>query len=442
MRLLLLVCIAWMVAACGGGGGGDAAPAEPVPDPPQDLVCSVSSQRSSLRSYMEQSYYFAPAAGNSQAATIDAYFQSLLARPQDRYSYSEPAAGTLLGVQGQRIGFGYTVAWADDARTVMKVRNVEPGSPVERAGLRRGDVVLAVDGRSPAQIAAGDPPPVTQAGVAREFQTRDGMGQTRSFTVSSALFTQTAVPATGTFTVQRQSQPVVVGYLVLQQFATFGYLEIGAAFRSLAAQGVQELVVDLRYNGGGSVNLSRDVASLVAGSRAAGQVYANLRYNERNAASNLSLPFLTRAETLPAAPLQGLSRVVVIASAATASASEAFINGLKPVMPVVLVGDTTFGKPYGFVAREACGTTFNAVNFELTNAQGAGGYTAGFAPDCSVADDLERQLGDPQEGRLHAALYFLANGRCEAAQPQRSALASRAMPRAFGEVLPPGMTLD
>mgnify|MGYP002151228347 FL=1 len=111
-------------------------------------------------------------------------------------------------------------------------------------------------------------------------------------------------------------------------------------------------------------------------------------------------------------------------------------------MPVVLVGDTTFGKPYGFIAREACGTTFNAVNFELTNGQGAGGYTAGFAPDCSVPDDLDRPLGDPQEGRLRAALYYLANGRCEAAAPQHEALGARPAARAFGEVPPTGMTRD
>lgn len=440
-RLLVAACTAWLLVAC-GGGGGEAAPGDPLPDPPQDAACSASGQRSSLRAYMEQNYYFTLAAGETQAASIDTYFQSLLARPQDRYSYSEPTAGTLLAVRGQRMGYGYTVVWADAAQTVMKVRNVEPGSPVARAGLRRGDVVLAIDGRSPAQIAAGDPPPATQAGVAREFRIRDGAGQTRNFTVSSELFTQTAVPATGTFTVQRQGQSVLAGYVALQQFATFGYLEIGAAFRSLAAQGVQELVVDLRYNGGGSVNLSRDVASLVAGSRGAGQVYANLRYNERNAASNLSLPYLTRAETLPAAPLQGLSRVVVITSAATASASEAFINGLKPLMSVVLVGEASFGKPYGFIAREACGTTFNAVNFELTNAQGVGGYTTGFTPDCAVPDDLDRQLGDPQEGRLRAALYYLANGRCEAAAPQRQGLGKTGTSRAFGEVPPLGMTLD
>lgn len=439
-RLLLAVCAALLLVAC--GGGGEAAPADPVPDPPQDAACSASGQRSSLRSYMEQNYLFALAAGDAQGATIDTYFRSLLARPQDRYSYSETSTGTLLAVRGQRMGYGYTVVWADAAQTVIKVRNVEPGSPVARAGLRRGDVVLAIDGRSPAQIAAGDPPPATQAGVAREFRIRDTAGQTRSFTVSSELFTQTAVPATGTFTVQRQGQPVLAGYVTLQQFATFGYLEIGAAFRSLAARGVQELVIDLRYNGGGSVNLSRDLASMVAGSRAAGQIYANLRYNDRSAANNLSLPFLTRADTLPAAPLQGLSRVVVITSAATASASEAFINGLKPLMPVVLVGDTSFGKPYGFVPREACGTTFNAVNFELTNAQGVGGYTTGFAPDCVVPDDLDRQLGDPQEGRLSAALYYLANGRCETAAPQRLELGRAVTQRAFGEVPPLGMTLD
>ena len=83
------------------------------------------------------------------------------------------------------------------------------------------------------------------------------------------------------------------------------------------------------------------------------------------------------------------------------------------------------------------GTTYNAVNFEVFNAQGVGGYTAGFAPTCPVADDLEHQLGDPNEGRLKAALSYIATGACPAS-PQAAQLTGVA-PRLLGDVIPPRM---
>ncbi len=133
----------------------------------------------------------------------------------------------------------------------------------------------------------------------------------------------------------------------------------------------------------------------------------------------------------------------MITSGATASASELLINGLRPFMQVVLVGETTYGKPFGAAPRSACGTTYSAVQFETVNGEGAGGYTAGFQPDCLVPDDLDRQLGDPQEARTRAALEYIANGRCTAQSPLSAALARPSTDgRAFGETVPALMFAD
>ena len=432
----------------GCGGGGDAAPsAGAPPDEGTQDACTVPRQRDALRSYMQDQYYFSTQAGDDSAASMDAYFQSLLMRPADRYSFSEPLTPQgLLGVLGRRIGYGYTLVWADSSQTVLKVRNVEPGSPAALAGLRRGDTVLAIDGESPARVAAGALPAVSTVGVAREFRTRDVTGREQVLTVASQEFALSTVPATRTFQASRStpsgSQTVTVGYLAYQQFATYGYIELGDAVRAMSAAGVKELVLDLRYNNGGSVNLARDLASMVGGVHTRGQVFAELRYNSRHPEQNLPLRFLHQAETLPAAPIAGLSRVVVIASGNTASAAELLINGLKPFLPVVLVGETTFGKPYGFIARESCGITYNAVNFEAFNAEGVGGFTSGFAATCPAADDLDRQLGDPLEGRTRTALHYIATGSCPAALPQAALLRKAAAPAVFGETLPGGMVRD
>jgi len=104
---------------------------------------------------------------------------------------------------------------------------------------------------------------------------------------------------------------------------------------------------------------------------------------------------------------------------------------------VVLVGAPTYGKPYGFVPRNYCGTTYNAVHFETLNAEGVGGYTSGFEPHCAAADDLDRELGDSNEARLKTALFYAKHDRCPAPPPM--ALAWRKQVRdgeAFGEVNP------
>ena len=437
LPLVLLV----LLAGCGGGGEA-AAPQEPPPsDPPQDAVCAPAKQRESLLAYMQDHYFFTARAGDPGASTQDAYFRSLLA-PADRWSYAESTVEhDLLLILGRRIGYGYTLAWADAAQTALKVRNVEPRSPLARAGVVRGDTIVSIDGNPPARVAAGFPGTVSAAGIPREFRLRSLAGVERTVTVVSEQFELSAVPATATFNVTRGEETIKAGYVAYQQFATYGFIDIGDAIRSLSAAGVKELVLDLRYNGGGSVNVSRDLASMVGGDLTKGQIYSHLRYNSRHRDSDLTLRFATIPGALPAPPLQGLQRVVVIASASTASASELVINGLKPFMPVVLIGETTFGKPYGFTPRDSCGTTYNAVNFETFNANSVGGFTSGFAPDCAVADDLDRQLGDPQERRIRAALYYIANGRCEAAAPQGLGAQAARQP-AIGETVPSRMVLD
>ncbi|MEP6790872.1 MAG: S41 family peptidase [Ramlibacter sp.] len=450
-HLAALLCACALAAGCGGSGPGEpVAEAPPVTggnDPPQEAACSVAGQRQSLATYMQDNYYWTTQPGDAGAPTLDAYFQSLLMRPPDRYSFSEStAAHDLLLILGKRVGYGYTLVWSDAAQTTLKVRNVEPQSPVARAGLMRGDTILGIDGNPPERVAAGLPGAVTATGVVREFLVRSPAGQQRRMSVASEEFALSAVPATATFDVARQTsagtETVKVGYFAYQQFVTYGFIDLGDAVRAMSSAGVTELVLDLRYNGGGSVNNSRDLASMIGGTLTAGRVFADLRFNNRHPQSNLSLRFATVAGALPAPPLQGLQRVFVIASGATASASELLVNGLRPFMPVVLIGETTYGKPYGFVPREICSINYNAVNFETFNANGAGNFTSGFNPDCSVPDDLDRQLGDPLEARTRAALFYIVNGRCESSAPQSQALRPRIQPQAIGESTPSRMFID
>jgi C-terminal processing protease CtpA/Prc len=375
---------------------------------------------------------------------MDGYFHSMLPNPPDRYSFTQSTASfNQVFVGGWRIGYGYSLVWDGDG-TRLRVRNVEPESPAAAAGIRRGDTIVTIDGFTPQQIVTGALATVTTAGIDRNFVLADAAGTQRGVTVRSALFPIDPLATWNTFDAVRGGVPVKVGYMAYHQFTAYTAWTLAIATSRMASQGVKELVLDLRYNGGGSVGTSRDLASMISGSRTDGAVYTQLRFNDKHPELNQDMPFMTAAERY-AAPIEGLDRVFVITSGGTASASELLINGLRPFMKVVLIGERTYGKPYGFLPRSNCDTTYNAVNFETFNGQGAGGYADGMAADCQVADDLDHELGDTQERRLKEAVNYIATGRCSAQAPQSAAVAPsimRTKTRVFGETTPPQMFLD
>lgn len=451
--IVLALGLGWLSGCGGGGGGSDSGSASSGSDAygSAPASCSIADQRSWLQSYMKDRYFWYANMGtaNADAADMNGFFQSLLYPVVDRYSYSETTAQfeQFYG-EGIFMGYGYSVTWSDPAKTVLKVRMVEPKSPVGLAGLKRGDTVVSIDGYTPEQIVAGTPGRATAVGQPRTLVVRNAQGTTRTLTVSSAEFPYVSVPATAVFTQSNGTSSVKVGYFVYQQFINASASELGAAFRTFAREDVKELIVDLRYNGGGSISIARDLASMIGGPDLTGRVFTQLRYNARHPEDNTVYPFVSGVSGLPAAPLSGLNRVVFITAEGTASASELVINGLIPHKNVIQIGSTTFGKPYGFLPVDACGLTYNSVNFETVNSLGMGRYDNGLAPTCEVADDLDHQLGDPTEARLAGALQYIRTGSCSAATARASILRgaagtqTRVVNSAFGEVTPPQMRAD
>lgn len=441
--LVAAALLSALLAGCGGGGDGAAS----VPPPESPASCSVADQRAWLRSYLNEQYLFYANQGtpNEAATSIDAYFQSLLYKPVDRYSYSQPTAQYVqFFTEGRQTGYGYSLTYADAAQTMLKVRYVEPASPVAAAGLQRGETIVSIDGYTPAQIVAGSPAPVTAAGIPRSFTVTNAAGATRSFTVSSADYPLTPVPINTVYSVPAAGGGTAkVGYLLYSQFISGSSAALGTAIDNFRAAGVTELVVDMRYNGGGSTGVARNLASMIGGSALNSQTFAQFRYNDKLSANNFALAFTSAG--LPAAPLEGLSRLIFITSPSTASASEILINSLKPFKTVVQIGGTTFGKPYAFQPRESCGTTFSAVNIDTVNAAGVGGFTSGLAPTCTVADDLNHALGDPAEARLAEALGYVSTGACPTGSTSvlfTPAAAKGAPETAFGEVGPKQARVD
>ena len=478
---VVVVTFCLVLASCGGGGGSTSAttpstvtipltnPVRSVSSlsssgyPGEAVSCTIDGQKRWLDDYMADQYFWNAnrATPNASATTLDAYFQSQLYVPTDRYSYTQAiAAFTQFFTEGTRTGYGYSLAFSDATQTKLQIRLIEPASPAAAAGLQRGDTVLAIDGFSPASIVNGSLTVVTTAGITRTFSLENAAGVQRTVNVVSRNFPLSPVLTDKVLTAANNAK---VGYLAYQEFTNLSLVPLGAAFNRFRAAGVTELIVDLRYNGGGSVAVARALASMMGGTPVDGKVFASLRFNAQNAFNDFDYPFTASAAALPAAPLAGLTQVFFITSYNTASASELVINSLFPFKKVVTVGASTFGKPYGFLPISSCDTVYNAVNFETFNALGAGRYASGLPATCAVADDLSKALGDPAERRTAAALGYIQNNACPAlafnpagdlqakslndqsmqdASVANGVAVRRFLEPAFGELSQPGMKAD
>jgi hypothetical protein len=214
-----------------------------------------------------------------------------------------------------------------------------------------------------------------------------------------------------------------VGYIQFESHDIGAQDDLIAAFRQLKNAGVQDLILDLRNNTGGFLYIALTAASMVTGPGAEGQVFEQLRYNDKRPTRTASstLRFSSRVQFAePGSPVGtplpqlGLTRVFVLTSGDTCSASESIINSLRGIdVQVIRVGSTTCGKPFGFTERDNCGFAYFPIEFQGTNAKGFGDYTAGFQPTCQVAD-TGAAPGSATDPLYNGALFYIDNGACPA----------------------------
>ncbi|BEP66159.1 MULTISPECIES: S41 family peptidase [unclassified Variovorax] len=431
---------------------------DPDGKPFADKTGRTLDENNWLRSWTNDTYLWydeVPDLDPARYATAD-YFDLLKTyavtpsgrdKDQFHFTYTTEEWNALSGA-GSSIGYG--AQWAFFALSPprdLRVAYVEPGSPAATtgAGLPRGARVLGVNGVD----FVNDP---TQEGVDVINAALFGAapGTSTRFTVVDAGsntprdITLTAAPVISTPVQNVKTLPNAgrtVGYLQFNDHIGTAELQLKAAMEWLRAQRVTELVVDLRYNGGGYLDLASQLGFMVAGeTQTRGKTFETVRFNNKHTerdpvTGNTLAPTPFWATTLgflspidPPLPLPSLDlrRVYVLTGPDTCSASEAFINGLRGIdIDVVQIGDTTCGKPYGFYPEDNCGTTYFSVQFQGVNAKGFGDYPDGITPTCFVPDDFSRALGDPQEARLAAALAHQVSGACPAAPAGR--LAKRAV---------------
>jgi len=197
-----------------------------------------------------------------------------------------------------------------------------------------------------------------------------------------------------------------VGYLLFDRFIEPSTDELYDAFGYFKNKGVNELVVDLRYNGGGLVSVAGALGSLIRAEDDE-KLFFTLQFNEKS--RNKDMTYHLRAVDNS---LSGINKVYFLTTKSTCSASEAVINGLKPYVDVVIIGSKTCGKPVGMIGGEFCGKYIVPIEFKIVNSNGDGDYFGGLETTCQVTDDLTHDLGSSNESMLKTALYYIDSGSC------------------------------
>jgi len=406
--------------------------------------------RDSIFLYAKQTYFWNVGMPNydtfnpRQYSSNNAIIAAIKALPstggKDKYSFIDDGsvASQLSGVGGD---YGFSANFQGNTDT-LRVKYVYAGSPAAAAGLARGNRIKKVNGRDVSRASSTELDYLNNAifgDNASVTLTIEKNKTSSDITVNRGTYNINPILYTNTYAVNAKK----VGYIVFNSFTTNAAAALDAAFSKFTTDGVTELVVDLRYNGGGSVATSELFTNLIAPPAQNGKVmyttywtktmqdgnatilqnqkfyakgndgvtrmysYFDYSYKPTAAAGNQEI-FAKRGA------LNGLTRVYFLVTSGTASASELLINNLKPVVDVKLIGKTTYGKPVGFFSIRIDKNDLYIPQFQTKNQLNQGDYFMGMTVDKDVADDLTKDFGDPSEKMLAQALYYSANNNFSA----------------------------
>jgi carboxyl-terminal processing protease len=336
---------------------------------------------------------------------------------------------------GNDFGFALTTVGTDDIR----VRYVNPGSPADLAGMLRGYRVVKINGRT------------FRADIQADIDFINSAFNLSTMTLNLQITTRRSIDVTltkGSYTSSPIFKKAILtagskqaGYLAYARFSTLqnSQAELDAAFSEFSTAGIADIIIDLRYNGGGYVETAQYLTNLIAPSGLSGSVMYTEYFNQMM--QNGKATILSKQPILDAnnkqvvssgkkltyadvdysvkgnthtfakkGTLNSIKNVYFIVSASTASASELVINNLKPYLNVVLIGVKSYGKPVGFFGLRIDKYTVYMSQFQSRNSAGQGDYFDGFEPDFFAIDDVTRDFGNVNEICLAQALALIKDG--------------------------------
>jgi len=399
-KFILMIGVAFLTA-CSSGGDGSITGTPPIDS------CSNDGQKQFVLDVMRSWYLWNDLLPPNVDINLYADPEELLAfltsvQPLDNFSHINTlAADTQFFGEGKFEGYGFSSRSlaADD----LRLTRVFVDSPANAAGLARGQRILELNGRTIAEIEAAEGLNAVFDTSPIDFLIRETNGTEFLVNVVADIVTIDPIP-------QSRIIPVAgtpgIGYMELAQFISTADPEFDTVFGQFRAANVTDVIIDMRFNGGGLVSTAELLGDYLGGSVAQNLIFSNTLFNADRSANNDREFFELRVNSL------GLSRLIIIASQGTASASELVTNSMEPHVEVAIVGDRTFGKPVGQIGVEFCAQVLRPTAFQTTNANDFGDYFGGLPADCVVADDLNIPVGVDNDPNVEAALTYFATGGC------------------------------
>ncbi|MCC8425981.1 S41 family peptidase [Mucilaginibacter sp. UR6-11] len=344
-------------------------------------------------------------------------------------------------LNGSNNNFGFAPLYNDV--NDLRVKYVYPGSPADLAGVKRGYKIISINGNSDIAYDGGSGPHTqfvinAYSGsntITMVLQKSDL--STITVNLTAAAYTTNPVITYKTFNVGNGK---VIGYVVFNTFTSEANADakLDAAFNYFQSQGITDLVVDLRYNGGGYVATAEYLDNLIVPIAKTGATMYSYYFNDilasnkevllgnqvrrepsTNQLYNYGQFSYTVADNTTKFTKKGslnIGRVFFIVTGSTASASELTINNLRPHLDVQLIGTTSYGKPVGFFDIDINKYQLYIPEFETKNSAGQGGYYTGMTPGSAEYpgvkdyDDVTKEFGDTTETLLHHAVNYVRRG--------------------------------
>ena len=418
MRAIIALLFLASLAACSSDGDGGGLVAPPT-------GCTVADEKQFVYDAMLAWYLWNDRLPQSVNLSDYATAEDLLAylvtfRPEtDTQGNPIPVFSSIRTIEAdtqffgegkyEGYGFGPTLGAGE---TDWQLDRVFEDSPAGRAGLERGQRIIALNGRSIADIQAAEGTNAVLANGSADFTMQELDGSEFTVNIVADIVTIDPVPQYGLIPREGNSP---VGYIEFSTFistADSDPTNFAAAFQLFADNNVNDVILDLRYNRGGLVSIAELLADYLGGFVAENLVFSSTEFNADRAAENNTQSFFSRLGDSLA-----LSSLVVIATREnTASASELVTNGLDPHVSVGIMGERTFGKPVGQVGLDFCEKRLRPTSFKTVNADGFGDYFGGLPADCLADDDPNFPVGDPDnDPNMIAALTWLETGACPVA---------------------------
>ncbi len=324
------------------------------------------------------------------------------AQPVDRWSFAMKQTewnDLSSGIAGD---FGFSVFFRQEGD--LRVKYVEKASPAGLKGIHRGWRITKINGST--NITTGNSNTIANAifnSTSGTFTFEKPDGSSVDISLNAATYQEHPIFLDSVYTAGTKK----VGYLVFNSFlgdTSEIYREFKRIFNRFSTEGVTDVAVDLRYNGGGYVSVQDTLANYLVNFAADGDIMMNQVFNDKYSGWNESTKFKKFG------PLN-ITRLYFIVSGNTASASELLINNLKPFMDVKLVGPGhTYGKPVGFFPIPVGDWFIFPVSFRSTNKMNQGNYFDGIAVDSQQPDGLDKNWGDVNESAFASILKYVGTG--------------------------------